>query len=114
MLIDTREGAHGVIIGVDVYWLIHHLVESADLVEPEGVIDMVVCIEDGINPGDVLAEDLLAQVWGGVDEDDAIDAVRVSELDGGAGACAVVARICGGAGGAIACDDGDACGGAGA
>ena len=102
------------IVGVDVDGLIHDLIESADLVEPEGVIDMVVCIEDGVDAGDVLAEDLLAQVWGGIDEDDAVDAIRVGELDGCAGAGAVVAWVCGGAGGAITCDDGDACGGAGA
>ena len=112
MLIDTGEGGHGVFVGVDVNGLIHDLVESADFVEPEGVVDMVVCIEDGVDAGDILAEDLLAEVGGGVDEDNAVDAVGVGELDGGTCAGSVVAWVCGGTGWAITCDDGDACGGA--
>ena len=99
-------------VGVDVDGLIHDLVESSDFVEPEGVIDMVVCIEDGVDAGDFFAEDLLAQVWGGVDEDDAVDSLGIGELDGGRCACAGVSGIGGGACWAIACDDGYACGGA--
>ncbi len=98
VLIDAGEGGHGMFVGVDVDWLIHDLVESADLVEPKGVIDMVVCIEDGVDAGDVLAEDLLAQIWGGINEDDAIDTIGIGELDGCAGACSVIAWVCRGAG----------------
>jgi len=101
-------------VGVDVDRGVHDLVESADLVEPEGVIDMVVCIEDGVNTSDFFAKDLLAQVWGGVDEDDTVDAIGVGELDGGAGSGAGVSGIGGGACWAIAGNDGDACGGSGA
>jgi hypothetical protein len=82
VLIDALEGVHSVSIGVDVDGGAHDLVEPSDLVEPEGVIDMVVCIEDGIDAGDALAEDLLAEVGRGVDEDDAVDPIRVGELDG--------------------------------
>ncbi len=112
MLIDTVQGGHGVGVSVDVDRGVHDLVESSDLVEPEGVIDMVVCIKDGVDTGDFFAQDLLAQVWGGVDEDDAVDSVGVGELDGGAGSGAGVTGVGGGACWAVACDDGDACGGA--
>ena len=49
VLIDAGEGGHGVLVGVDIDWLIHDLIESSDFVEAEGVIDMVVCIEDGVD-----------------------------------------------------------------
>ncbi len=101
-------------VGVDVDRGVHDLVESSDFVKPEGVIDMVVCIEDGVNAGDFFAEDLLAQVWRGVDEDDAVDTIGIGELDGGAGSGAGVSGIGGSACGAIAGNDGDACRGAGA
>lgn len=58
VLIDTGERGHGVLVCVDVYWLFHDLIESADFVEAEGMVDMVVCVEDRVDAGDVLAENL--------------------------------------------------------
>lgn len=62
VLVDPGERGHCVLVGVDVNWLFHDLIESADFVEAEGVVDMVVCIEDRVDAGDVLAENLLAEI----------------------------------------------------
>jgi len=112
VLIDAGESGHGVFIGVDIDRLIHDLVKPADFIEPEGVIDMVMCEEDGIDAGDALAEDLFTEIRGGVYENDSVDAGGIGELDSCRCSRAYVAWVCGGARFAIACDNGDSRGGA--
>lgn len=56
VLIDAGERGHGVLIGVDVDGEFHDLVEAPDFVKAEGMVDMVVCIEDGVDARDILSE----------------------------------------------------------
>ncbi len=93
VLVHTGERVHRVLVGVDVYGLFHYLVESADFVESECVIDMVVREKDRVDAGDVFAENLLAEIRRGIDHDDTIDALGIGELDGGAATGPRVARI---------------------
>lgn len=56
MLVDAGERVHGVLVGVDVDGEFHDFVEAPDFVEAEGVIDMVVCIKDGVDARDIFSE----------------------------------------------------------
>ena len=114
MLVHPPQVLHGVRLGVDVDGRLLHDVEAAHFVEAEGVVDVVVCEEDGVAAPELRGEGLLAQVGRGVDQHRARVAGGVGKLDGGAGAEAGVARIGAGADGAVAGDGGDASRGAGA
>ncbi len=106
---DAAEGVEGVGGSVDGDAGALEDVEGADVVEAEDVIGVGVGEEDGVDAADVVAEDLGAEVGGGVDED-----VAAFVLDQDGRAEAVVVRIGGVADGAGAADGGDAGAGAGA
>jgi hypothetical protein len=43
--------------------------ERAQIVHAENVVGVVVCVEDGVDPGETLADGLRVEVRAGVDED---------------------------------------------
>ena len=78
----------------------HLIAKGADVVEAVDVIDVVVGVEHGVDPGDPLAEQLAPQVGGGVDEQvaagqsehDARPGPLVAGIAGGAGVAATAHR----------------------
>ena len=83
----------GVFLGVDLDRRLLHHVEPADLIKPEGVIDVVVREEDRVAARQAVPQRLLPKVRPGVDEDRARAACGIDKLDGGGRAQARVARI---------------------
>lgn len=104
VLVDAEERLHRVIVGVDINRRLHHRVESADLVEPEDVIDVVVREQDRVAAPQVVPKRLLTQIGGRVDEDRAFLTGVVDELNRRPGASARVTRVDGGADLAVARD----------
>ena len=101
---DDVEGLDGS-VGGDRHFLV--IVEGAHVVEAQDVVGVGVRVEDGVDAGDVGAQGLGAEVGRGVDQH-----IFAGVLHQHGRAEAVVARICGGAGGAGAADGGDSRAGA--
>lgn len=90
-------------IAVDVERAAGEPVESADIVETDDVVGVVMGEEDGVGASDTASDALKPEFGCCVDQD-----VVLAEVEDGADACAVVARVGGGADGAITGDHGDA------
>lgn len=103
------EAFHGEGGGVDGEEAIVFEGESSEVVEAHDVVGMGVCDEDRVDGLDAFAEALLPEVGTGIDDPGGFGGL---DVDGGAEA--FVARFVGLADGAMAPDDGDADGGAGA
>lgn len=76
--------------------------EEAKVIESEDVIGVFVGVDHRVNDADAFAEELLAEVGGGVDQQ-----VALREAENGAAAGALVLRIASRADGAIAANRGD-------
>ena len=91
--IDTAQMLEGVRLSVHGDRFFHDRVEAAHVVQPEGVIDVIVGIDDAITSHDFVSQHLLAQIGGGVDQDDARIAVGIGELNARSWSSPPVARI---------------------
>ena len=112
VLVHAAEVVERVRFGVDVDRRLLHGVEAADLIEAEGVIDVVMGVDDRVAACEAGAEGLLAQVGRGVDQDGAVVPGGIGELQARAGAEAAVARVGRCAHSAGAADEGNARAGA--
>lgn len=95
-----------VLFGVDVDMCIHDGVKAAEVVNAEDVVGVIVCVNDAVDVHDVVADHLVTEIGGGVDEVASVVAGEVVVFNHDTGTVAVVAWVIGGADFAVACDDG--------
>ena len=79
--VDPPQMFQRVGLGVDVDRRFHRHVEPANLVEAEGVVDVIVREQDRIAPIDPFPQDLLTKIRRGVDQDGPRLAAVVCESD---------------------------------
>ena len=106
--VNTLHMFHAPGLCVDRYRLLHDGIEPSYLVKAEEMVDVVVCMEDAVAPGDVLPESLLPEIRGCVDQEHTLVTPGIGEPGGRARAGSHVSRVLGSTCCAIACDCGDA------